>query len=250
MIVLACPFRGRLSSIISDFVYNICFKYMSRIEQKEGGSFMKKAILVMIIVSVVGALAFSATEVSLALPVVITSAGQSTEVETVTYVADEVGLKYDYCDILSKDELAAGVGLGGAVSAIGKHVTTLSPDPKGTKFQSMILVLGASLKGMGASGLSVESEVSRLKALIDYAKANEIAIIAVAIGGSVQRGLPGSPIEVMIDTVAPFADIFIVTKDSNKDGRFTNAASERNVPIVEIDSAFDLLDTFTEVFGL
>ena len=49
---------------------------------------MKKAILVMIIVSVVGALAFSATEVSLALPVVITSAGQSTEVETVTYVAD------------------------------------------------------------------------------------------------------------------------------------------------------------------
>jgi hypothetical protein len=53
----------------------------------------------------------------------------------------------------------------------------------------------------------------------------------------------------MIDTVAPFADIFIVTKDSNKDGRFTNAASERNVPIVEIDSAFDLLDTFTEVLG-
>ncbi len=87
---------------------------------------MKKAILVMIIVSVVGALAFSATEVSLALPVVITSAGQSTEVETVTYVADEVGLKYDYCDISLKDELAAGVGLGGAVSAIGKHVTTLS----------------------------------------------------------------------------------------------------------------------------
>ena len=181
---------------------------------------------------------------------VITSAGQSAEVETVNYVAEEVGLKYDYCDILSKDELAAGVGLGGAKSGIGKHVTTLSPDPKGTKFQTLILALGASLKGMGASGLSVDTEVSSLKSLIEYAKANEIRIVAVAIGGDIQRGLPGSPIEIMIDTVAPHADVFIVTKDSNGDGKFTKAAEARNVPILEIDSAFDLLDTFTQVFGL
>ena len=211
---------------------------------------MKKLIVLLMVLSLVSAFAIAESTLSLAVPVVITSAGQSAEVETVNYVAEEVGLKYDYCDILSKDELAAGVGLGGAKSGIGKHVTTLSPDPKGTKFQTLILALGASLKGMGASGLSVDTEVSRLKSLIEYAKANEIRIVAVAIGGDIQRGLPGSPIEIMIDTVAPHADVFIVTKDSNGDGRFTKAAEARNVPILEIDSAFDLLDTFTQVFGL
>lgn len=142
---------------------------------------MKKVILVLVAISVV-TLALATTDVKLGLPLAITSAGQSAEVETVNYVADEVGLKYDYCDILSKDEFAAGVGLADAKSGIGKHVTTLSPDPKGTKFQTLILVVGADLKGMGASGLSVDSEVARLKNLIEYAKANGIKIVAVAIG--------------------------------------------------------------------
>jgi hypothetical protein len=210
---------------------------------------MKKVILVLVAISVV-TLALATTDVKLGLPLAITSAGQSAEVETVNYVADEVGLKYDYCDILSKDEFAAGVGLADAESGIGKHVTTLSPDPKGTKFQTLILVVGADLKGMGASGLSVDSEVARLKNLIEYAKANGIKIVAVAIGGEIRRGLPGSPNEVMIDTVIPSADIFVFTSDSNKDGRFSNEAKARNVPAVEIESAFDLLDTFTTIFGL
>lgn len=211
---------------------------------------MKRVILMLFVVSLVGVFAMAEPAVQFDLPLAITSAGQSAEVETVNYVADEVGLKYDYCDILSKDEFAAGVGLGGAKSAIGKHVTLLSTQPKGTKFESLMLVLGASLKGMGASGLSVDTEVERLKNLIDYAKANNIKIIAVAIGGEVRRGLPGSPNEVMIDTVLPYADAFIVTQDSNMDGKFTKTAQERNVPIIEIEGAFDLLDTFTASFSL
>jgi hypothetical protein len=73
------------------------------------------------------------------LPLAITSAGQSAEVETVNYVADEVGLKYDYCDILSKDEFAAGVGLADAKSGIGKHVTTLSPIQKARSSRRLFL---------------------------------------------------------------------------------------------------------------
>jgi biopolymer transport protein ExbD len=210
---------------------------------------MKKVILVLIAISVV-TLALATTDIKLMLPLAITSAGQSAEVETVNYVADEVGLKYDYCDSLSKDDFAAGVGLAAAKSGIGKHVTTLSPDPKGTKFQTLILVVGADLKGMGASGLSVDTEVARLKSLIEYAKANGIKIVAIAIGGEIRRGLPGSPNEVMIDTLLPSADVLVFTSDSNKDGRFSNEAKARNVPAIEIESAFDLLDTFTTIFGL
>ena len=110
--------------------------------------------------------------------------------------------------------------------------------------------MGADLKGMGASGLSVDTEVARLKILIEYAKANGIKIVAIAIGGEISRGLPGSPNEVMIDTVLPSADVLVFTRASNKDGRFSNAATARNVPAIEIESAFDLLDTFTTIFGL
>lgn len=213
---------------------------------------MKKVVFLVVIVSML-ALSVFANELpipELNFPIAITSAGQSAEVETVNYVADEVELKYDYCDVLSKDEFAAGVGLGGAESGIGKHVTVLSEEEKGTQYQTLMLVLGASLKGMGASGLSVEDEVARIKSLIEFAKEKKMKIVAVAIGGEIRRGLPGSPNEIMIDAVAPYSDLFIVTQDTNLDGKFTNIAKEKNIPLKEIESAFDLIDTFIEFFGL
>lgn len=213
---------------------------------------MKKVILLLAIVSMITLLVFAngLPAPQLKMPVVITSAGQGAEVETVTYVSDEVGLKYDYCDILSVADFAAGVGLGGAQSGIGKHVTVLSTEPEGTQFQTMILVLGASLKGMGASGLSVDDEAGRLKDLIEKAVEKKIAIVVIAIGGEIRRGLPGSPNEVMIDTVAPYANFIITTQDTNLDGRFTKIADEKQIPLKEIESAFDLLDAFTEIFDL
>lgn len=213
---------------------------------------MKKVILLLAIVSMITLLVFAngLPAPQLKMPVVITSAGQGAEVETVTYVSDEVGLKYDYCDILSVADFVAGVGLGGAQSGIGKHVTVLSTEPEGTQFQTMILVLGASLKGMGASGLSVDDEAGRLKDLIEKAVEKKIAIVVIAIGGEIRRGLPGSPNEVMIDTVAPYANFIITTQDTNLDGRFTKIADEKQIPLKEIESAFDLLDAFTEIFDL
>ena len=213
---------------------------------------MKKVVLLLTVVSLFAMLVF-ANELpapELKMPVVVTSAGQGAEVETVTYVADEVGLKYDYCDVLSKEEFLAGVGLGGAQSGIGKHVTVLSAEPEGTGFQTVILVLGASLKGMGASGLSVDSEAARLKAVAEAAVEKKAVIVVIAIGGEIRRGLPGSPNEVMIDTVAPYANFIITTQDTNLDGRFTKIADEKQIPLKEIESAFDLLDAFSEVFGL
>jgi hypothetical protein len=52
----------------------------------------------------------------------------------------------------------------------------------------------------------------------------------------------------MIDAVAPSADYIIVTKDSNKDGRFTRIAKAKNVPLTEVDFALDLVNIMKQVF--
>lgn len=185
------------------------------------------------------------------LPVLTTSAGQSNDVTTVNIVLEEAGLGYDYCDVPDVDIMKAGVGLADKESGPGFHAevyTDLAKFPKGTPYRTLIFAIGASLKGMGASGLTIETEESRLKRIIDYSKQNKIFIIAVHVGGTALRGAPGSDNERMIDAITPSADYIIVTKDSNKDGRFTKIAKSKNIPLTEIDFALDLVSIMKQVF--
>ena len=185
------------------------------------------------------------------LPVLTTSAGQSPDVTTVNIVLEEAGIKYDYCDAPSVEIVDAGVGLAGKESGPGFHVevyTDKEKFPEGTPYKTVIIAIGASLKGMGASGLTVESEVSRLEKIIDNCKKKKIFIIGVHVGGTSKRGAPGSDNERMIDAVAPFADYLVVTTDGNKDGRFDTIAKEKRIPLTMIEYALDLVDIFKQVF--
>lgn len=185
------------------------------------------------------------------LPILTTSAGQSQDVTTMNIILEEAGIKYDYCDVPTVELIEAGVGLADKESGPGFHVevySDLGKFPKGTPYKTMIVAIGASLKGMGASGLTVSAEESRLKKIIDYCQKKGIFIIATHVGGASTRGAPGSDNEKMIDAVAPFADFLIVTADSNKDGRFTNIAKEKGIPLTQIEYALDLVDIFKQVF--
>ncbi len=218
----------------------------------------KKSKFVLLILVVFGTFLYL-TPLSLAdtdipkaqLPILTTSAGQSPDVTTVNIVCEEAGIKYDYCDVVTVEMLEDGVGLGGRKSGPGFHVeihTDLKKFPTGTPYKTIIFAIGASLKGMGASGLTVETEINRLKKIINYCKKKGIFIIGVHVGGSSKRGASGSDNERMIDAVAPFADYLVVTTDSNKDGRFTDIAKENGIPLTEIEYALELVDIFKQVF--
>ena len=184
------------------------------------------------------------------LPVLTTSAGQSADFEILNIVLDEADIGYDYCDVPTVEMLADGVGLGGREPGPGFHVeinTDLSRFPAGTPYKAVMFAIGASLKGMGASGLTLDSEEARLRKLIDYCKENKIFVMAVHTGGESKRGAPGSDNERMIDAVAPLADYIVVTKDSNKDGRFTKIAQSKNIPLTEIEYALGLIDLVKQV---
>lgn len=185
------------------------------------------------------------------LPVLTTSAGQSNDVVTMNIILEEAGIKYDYCDIPNVELIDTGVGLADKESGTGFHAevyTDLDTFPKGTPYKTIVFAIGASLKGMGASGLTVSAEESRLKKIIDYCKKKGIFIIATHVGGGTTRGAPGSDNEKMIDAVAPFADFLVVIADSNKDGRFTNIAKEKGIPLAQKEYALDLVDIFKQVF--
>jgi len=185
------------------------------------------------------------------LPVLNTSAGQSADVETLNVICEEAGVNYDYCDVPTVDLIKAGVGLADKESGTGFHVevnTDLASYPKGTAYKTIIFAIGASLKGMGASGLTVDAEVKRLKKIIDYCKQEKIFIIAMHAAGTSGRGAPGSDNEKMIDAVAPFADYIIVAADSNKDGRFDSIAKDKGIPITQVEYALEIVDILKQVF--
>lgn len=185
------------------------------------------------------------------LPVLTTSAGQSQDVTTVNIVLEEAGLTYDYCDVPTPEIIAAGVGLGGRESREGFHaevLTDLAKHPRGTPYKTVIFAVGASMKGMGASGLTVDTEEARLKKIIEHCKKNKILVVAVHVGGKSTRGPKGSDHERMIDAVAPSADYLIVTKESNHDGRFSAIAKAKNIPLTEIEAALDMVELMAKLF--
>jgi hypothetical protein len=186
------------------------------------------------------------------LPVLTTSAGQSPDVTTLNIIMEEAGIKYDYCDVPSVKLIAAGVGLAGKESGEGFHAeiySDLEKFPKGSPYKTIIFAIGASLKGMGASGLTIDAEVKRLKSIVDFCKKNGIFIIGIHVGGISKRGAPGSDNEKMIDAVAPFVDYLVVAADSNKDGRFNDIAKEKGIPLTQIEYALDLVDIMKQVFN-
>ncbi len=208
-------------------------------------------MLLAVLALVLSSWLFGQTIPKASLPVMTTSAGQSPDVTTVNIILEEAGIGYDYCDVPTPEILADGVGLGDRESEPGFHAevhTDLNKFKKGTPFKTVIMAIGASLKGMGASGLTVEAEEARLRKVIDYCQANKIFLIAVHIGGESKRGAPNSDNERMIEAVAPRANLLIVTRDGNKDGRFSKISAQKNIPLVEVNNALEMVDLLKKVF--
>ena len=212
---------------------------------------MFSIITIMLCLVLSGMPAFAQDVPKAQLPVLTTSAGQSADVNTLNVIMEQAGVKYDYCDVPTVEMLKDGVGLGGRKSGEGFHVevnTDLDTFEAGTPYKSIIFAIGASLKGMGASGLTVESEAKRLEGLIAYCKEKDILIIAVHAGGESKRGAAGSDNERMIDAVAPFADYIIVVEDSNKDGRFSKIVEGKEIALSEVKYALHIVDLIKKAF--
>ncbi len=117
------------------------------------------------------------------------------------------------------------------------------------EYKTLMVVIGSSAKGLGASGITIDEEISRLEVMVKEAQRLEMRIVAVHLEGRARRGNPGSADERSIDAIVPFADYIIVVEDGNQDGRFTKIATEKGIPITTLDVAMDFIQSAKEMFA-
>jgi hypothetical protein len=113
--------------------------------------------------------------------------------------------------------------------------------------------MGASLKGMGAAGISIDDELKRSAELIDEARKEGIKIIGAHIEGMKRRSQGAAAgdttDEQTIDAVAPNSDLLIINKEGDSDGRFTTISKAGRIPMIVVEKNLDLVAELKKLFG-
>jgi hypothetical protein len=167
-------------------------------------------------------------------PILLTSCGQSPGPEMLKVILRRLKLDFELINLATDKDLA-----------VKKQA--------GTPYRSLIIVMGASLKGMGAAGISMDDELKRIGALIEEARRQKIAIIGAHIEGMKRRAQGAAAgdttDEQSIDAVAPRSELLVVNKDGNSDRRFSLIAQAKNIPLLEVEKNLDLLVELDKLFN-
>ena len=153
-------------------------------------------------------------------PVLLTTVGQSADVEMVKAILDNLEINYNMNNLAKSGEIG---------------------DAK-----TLILAVGGSSKGLGAAGIDANVELERVSGLIKDAKANGVKVIAMHIGGEARRG------ELSDKFIKPSfenADYAIVVSEGDKDGKIKEIGESKNIPIEYIDQMSKALDSLKVVFN-
>lgn len=172
-------------------------------------------------------------EVKAELPVLITSCGQSPGPMRLKVFMKRLNFDHVY-----------------NLQATAQDLT--SAKEEGNPFKSIIIVTGASLKGMGAAGVSMDDELARIKALVEEAKKQGMTFIAAHVEGMSRRAQGAAPgdnsDELSIDAVCPNADIMLIRKDGDEDGRFTTLSEAGEIPILFFEKNMELANPLKLLF--
>ena len=167
-------------------------------------------------------------------PVLVTSCGQSPGPNTIKVVLQRLKLQGDTEPLATAETLRAKADEG---------------DP----YKTLIIVMGASLKGMGAAGISIEDEIKRAEALIAEARKSGIKVIGAHVEGMKRRAQGAAAgdttDEQSIDAVAPRSDILLIYREGNSDGRFTVISQANDIPLIEVEKMMDFVPALEKLFG-
>jgi len=185
---------------------------------------MRKDVLVIVLavhlagIAAVGGAAQGAAA-AFETPVLLTSAGQSADVSLAAALA-------------RKAEIAATLVKAAEPKDLAGH-------------KSLVLVLGASLKGLGAAGLDTAREKDRVRALLAAAKSRSLPVLCLHLGGEQRRGELSDE---MIREFLPSARMAIVVASGDKDGLFAKICGENGIPLKLVDKTLDAVEPLKAVF--
>ena len=132
------------------------------------------------------------------------------------------------------------------MDAIMKRSGALATDADVKNYKTVIIVCGASSKGLGAAGISEADETARAEKFMAAVKESAPAVIMAHLGGSMRRGTLSDKLTDMVLEVAKY---MVVVEDANFDGKFTQFAQEKNVPLTFLYSVKDGMEVFPPLFN-
>ncbi len=158
---------------------------------------------------------FSAKE-----PVLLTSAGQSADVQMVKV-------------ILERNKIAVK--------------TSATADPgelQGVK--TLVVAVGGSAKGLGAAGVDADKEAARVQKLLAKAKEMGVPVLSLHVGGASKRGELSDR---FIGLVMPASACVIAVKEGDKDGLITKSAAKGNAALLLVEKISQTQEPLKAIFG-
>lgn len=135
------------------------------------------------------------------------------------------------------------------------------PDPAMLEgHETLIVVLGASTKGLGAAGVDMDAEIAWATGLFQKARELGMSIVAMHIEGGTRRGPSSDRVNT---TFAPLVDHLIVKgaapgqewteaeeANGNADGLFTDMGAEHGIPVTYIARTLEAVGALQQLFGV
>ena len=154
-------------------------------------------------------------------PVILTSVGQSADVDIVNTLCTKAGIDLEKNNGITADDLPADC-------------------------KTLILAVGGSSKGLGAAGIDADQELARTSALLEKAKSQGTKIVAMHTGGSARRGTLSDS---FIVPAFEAADIGVVVAEGDQDGLMQGILAKNGASGAVVGQVAECVATMTTLFG-
>lgn len=152
-------------------------------------------------------------------PALLTSGGQSADYQMIATVMGNLGLDYTSNNLAKSDDLAG--------------------------YETLVVAVGGSSKGLGAAGIDADGELARLTELLDAAQAEGLTIIVLHTGGAARRG---DLSDKFIEPIFIYADYAIVVESGDTDGLMAGICANNNIPMDSVAGIGDVPDVLGAAF--
>ena len=153
-------------------------------------------------------------------PIILTSVGQSADVNVVQTLLKKCEIDSDLNATVTADDLGS--------------------------YKTLVLAIGGSSNGLGAAGVDENQELDRVKSVIAKAEEQGMTIIALHIGGSARRGTLSDK---FIPDALAAADAAIIVSEGDSDGFMKGIVTENGVATAFIDNQVGAVEPLKTIFG-
>lgn len=153
------------------------------------------------------------------VPVVITSAGQSTDTYIIYDIANQLMLRSFFMPQASDTDIEDA--------------------------RTVVFAVGYSSLGLKLQGISYEDEKKRIEKLIKKAKGNNLTVITVVLGGEQPNDEKN---EELLRLIGDKADYIIGLKGSYSEKTLADLAEKFNIPLTLVSKVKDISEPFVSAF--